>query len=356
MNNLGTGKGDPSRRRQRPKGQRPTGLEIWNGFARGLDAVAHALTWFFRKAAAFLVRAAHLGAALSVHGLSVVRGLAPTVRALCLALAFVLALGAALSAAPVARLLNTQTVSLVEDGIAAQIRTQSRTVADVLTEYDIALGEGDVVYPALSTEIGGGDEIQIRRALEVSVSADGQTHTVSLLNGTVGKALYLAGVSIDPDDIVYPALTETVSSGMDITVNRVTITEEVEQQRIPYHITYQDSADLYIGEEEMVRQGTEGVKEVTYRVVTVDGEETERLPGDGRIDFVPFHIRSRCFSRLWLTRMDWRCFAAASPPRRPAPWPLSCCLRADPHLPHRGKPLAYPFIQPFPWRWRDPPL
>ena len=87
MNNLGTGKGDPSRRRQRPKGQRPTGLEIWNGFARGLDAVAHALTWFFRKAAAFLVRAAHLGAALSVHGLSVVRGLAPTVRALCLALA-----------------------------------------------------------------------------------------------------------------------------------------------------------------------------------------------------------------------------------------------------------------------------
>ena len=75
---------------------------------------------------------------------------------------------------------------------------------------------------------------------------------------------------------IYPALTETVSSGMDITVNRVTITEEVEQQRIPYHITYQDSADLYIGEEEMVRQGTEGVKEVTYRVVTVDGEETER--------------------------------------------------------------------------------
>ena len=178
MNNLGTGKGDPSRRRQRPKGQRPTGLEIWNGFARGLDAVAHALTWFFRKAAAFLVRAVHLGAALSVHGLGVVRGLSPTVRALCLALAFVLALGAALSAAPVARLLNTQTVSLVEDGIAAQIRTQSRTVADVLTEYDIALGEGDVVYPALSTEIGGGDEIQIRRALEVSVSADGHTEII----------------------------------------------------------------------------------------------------------------------------------------------------------------------------------
>ncbi|MGI5884519.1 MAG: G5 domain-containing protein [Candidatus Spyradocola sp.] len=278
MNNLGTEKREPSRRPRRPRraGRRLTGLEIWNGFAHGLDVAAHAVSRFCRAAAAGLVRAAHVVAALSVHGLAIVRGLVPTTRMLCLALAFVLALGAALSAGPLARLFRTRTVGLVEDGLAAQIRTQSHTVADVLTEYDIALGEGDVVYPALSTELDAGSEILIRRALEVNVSADGQTHTVSLLNGTVGKALYLAGVTIDPDDIVTPALTETVSSGMDITVSRVTVTEEVEEQRIPYHITYQDSSDLYIGEEEMVRQGTEGVKEVTYRVVSIDGQETER--------------------------------------------------------------------------------
>ena len=269
MNNLGS---EPRTPHARPPRRRPTGLEVWNAFARALDATAHFVVWAVRKAA----RGLHLALALCIHGLAVVRALTPTVRALCLALAFVLALGLALGAAPARRLLTTRTVSFVEDGIAAQLRTQARTVADVLTEYDIALGEGDVVYPALSAELEAGDEIQIRRALEVRVRADGQTHTVSLLNGTVGKALYLAGVTVDADDIVYPARTELVSSGMDITVRRVEVHEETEEQRIPYHITYQDSDDLYIGEEEMVRQGSEGVKAVTYRVVHIDGAETER--------------------------------------------------------------------------------
>lgn len=33
---------------------------------------------------------------------------------------------------------------------------------------------------------------------------------------------------------------------------------------------------MYIGTEEKIKRGTEGVKEVTLRVVTVDGQETER--------------------------------------------------------------------------------
>ena len=89
-------------------------------------------------------------------------------------------------------------------------------------------------------------------------------------------ALYLAGVEVDSDDIVQPGTLENVSAGMEIVVNRVTISQESEKQRIPYHVTYQDDDTLYLGKEEMVKQGTEGVKEVTYRVVTVDGVETER--------------------------------------------------------------------------------
>ena len=91
----------------------------------------------------------------------------------------------------------------------------------------------------------------------------------------MSKALYLAGVEVDADDIVQPGKLESVSAGMEIVVNRVTISQESEKQRIPYHVTYQDDDDLYLGKEKMVKQGTEGVKEVTYRVVTVDGVETE---------------------------------------------------------------------------------
>ena len=200
----------------------------------------------------------------------------PTVRALCIAVACVAVLGGLLSIRPALRLLTAKKVTFSDDGLSVTVRTHSGTVADLLMEYNIVLGEGDVVYPELADPVKGGGEVLVRRAVSVSVSADGQTRRVSLLNGTVGKALYLAGVSVDADDIVTPALTESVTSGMEITVNRVDITTEVEQRRLKYRITYQDDDDLYIGTEEMVKQGSEGVKEVTLRVVTVDGVETER--------------------------------------------------------------------------------
>lgn len=278
MSNIGTDNQKSSRRKPsfHPPRKRPTGLEIWNGFVRGLEAVVHGVTYGLRTAGRWCVYAAHFLSAWSVHALGVVRELQPTLRALCAAITAVVVLGIALAVRPVGRLMTTKRVDLKQDGLTVQVRTQGRTVADVLTEYDIALGEGDVVYPELSETVTGGDEIMIRRAVEVSVYADGQTHTVSLLNGTVGKALYLAGVSVAPDDIVVPAVTEPVSSGMEITVSRVTIEEEKENKRIPYHITYQDDDSLYLGDEEMVKQGSEGVKEVTYRVVTINGVETER--------------------------------------------------------------------------------
>ena len=200
----------------------------------------------------------------------------PTVRALCIAVACVAVLGGVLSIRPALRLLTAKKVRLSDDGLTVSVRTHSGTVADLLMEYNIVLGEGDVVYPELADPVKGGGEVLVRRAVSVSVSADGQTHRVSLLNGTVGKALYLAGVKVDADDIVTPALTESVTSGMEITVNRVQINTEVEQRRLKYRVTYQDDDELYIGTEKMVKQGSEGVKEVTLRVVTVDGVETER--------------------------------------------------------------------------------
>ncbi len=260
MGNLGTTPKGPSR-----PGKRRGALEIWNAFVRGFEAAVFAVA-----------RGARRFFALCAHGLALVRELRPTLRALCLALAAVLALGAALSARPVSRLASTKGVLLKDDQCSVRLKTRASTVADLLSEYRIVLGEGDVIYPELSAPVGRGDEVMIRRAHHLSVTADGKTHAVALLNGTVDKALHLAGVAVDENDIVQPALDQQISPGMEITVSRVDIAEEVERRRIPYHITYQDDDDLYIGKEKMVKQGSEGVKEVTMRVVKVDGVETER--------------------------------------------------------------------------------
>lgn len=266
MSNIGTENKRDSRRNpiKRPR-KKPTALEVWNGFVRGFETVVNAI-----------IRVVVLVWSWCISGLHIVRGLQPTVRTLCIALVLVMVLGVVLSAGPVAQLMSTKQVMLSDDALNVQLKTRSGTVGQLLREYDITLGEGDVVYPTLSDPLKRGEEVIIRRAFSVSISVDGQKHSVSLLNGTVGKALYLAGVNISPQDIVQPELTQAVSSGMDITINRVQISTETENKRIPYHITYQDDSSMYIGKEEMIKQGSEGTKEVTLRVVTVDGVETER--------------------------------------------------------------------------------
>lgn len=265
MSNIGTQNRAPESQPNPPPHKRWNWARVWNTLVYGLDLAVRWTGWAFRVAIVFLRRQMRKVAAMQ-----------PTVRALCIAVASVMLAGTLLSIRPVARLLSAKEVGLSDDGRKVTVKTHSRTVADLLMEYNIVLGEGDVVYPELSDKLRGGEDVLVRRAVSVSVHADGRTHSVSLLNGTVGKALYLAGVSIDEDDIVTPAVTEPVSGGMEITVNRVEITNEVEEKRIKYRVTYQDDDDLYIGTEEMVRQGSEGVKKVTLRVVTIDGVETER--------------------------------------------------------------------------------
>ena len=260
MSTTGTQNREPRRRNARDGFVR-----AWNRLVGWIEIGLRWTVWALKVALVFCRRT-----------LRRVAQMQPTVRALCIAVACVAVLGGVLSIRPALRLLTAKKVRLSDDGLTVSVRTHSGTVADLLMEYNIVLGEGDVVYPELADPVKGGGEVLVRRAVSVSVSADGQTHRVSLLNGTVGKALYLAGVKVDADDIVTPALTESVTSGMEITVNRVDITTEVEQRRLKYRITYQDDDDLYIGTEEMVKQGSEGVKEVTLRVVTVDGVETER--------------------------------------------------------------------------------
>ena len=260
MSTTGTQNREPRRRNARDGFVR-----AWNRLVGWIEIGLRWTVWALKVALVFCRRM-----------LRRVAQMQPTVRALCIAVACVAVLGGVLSIRPALRLLTTKKVRLSDDGLAVTVRTHSGTVADLLMEYNIVLGEGDVVYPELADPVKGGGEVLVRRAVSVSVSADGQTHRVSLLNGTVGKALYLAGVKVDADDIVTPALTESVTSGMEITVNRVQINTEVEQRRLKYRVTYQDDDELYIGTEKMVKQGSEGVKEVTLRVVTVDGVETER--------------------------------------------------------------------------------
>lgn len=90
---------------------------------------------------------------------------------------------------------------------------------------------------------------------DLTVTVDGAQTPVSTDAATVGEALAQAGIVVDGDDIVTPAVSTATEPGLEVTVKRVETS------------TVTDATP----------HGIDGEVRTTFRVTTVDGVETERV-------------------------------------------------------------------------------
>jgi len=120
------------------------------------------------------------------------------------------ALGCALTCAACALLALTAAaavpplhdVVLATDGSAHAVTTRAETVGELLAEAGIALGEGDLVAPALTAPLTDGTVVRISRARSVTLVVDGASS--ALRTHLTGPAAILAsaGYSLSPRDRV----------------------------------------------------------------------------------------------------------------------------------------------------------
>ena len=94
---------------------------------------------------------------------------------------------------------------------------------------------------------------------------------------SVTDALDLAGVRLGPLDRVVAPQSGAVVSGDVIRVLRVTESAAVVQEPIPFAVTTVADLSLTAGRSFVVTPGTAGLALNTYRVVSVDGVEAERI-------------------------------------------------------------------------------
>jgi uncharacterized protein YabE (DUF348 family) len=228
---------------------------------------------------------------------------------------------------------STMTLSL--DGKAREIRTGGQTVAEVLEEEGIELGQYDVVAPSLDSSVNDGSRIAVSFARPLRLSVDGKTfrrwvtatsvatamdqigirtedarlsasrgasidrdgmslrvvtpkRLTLVLAGrapvkrniaamTVREALRLRDVDLDRNDIVRPSRGATVRDGDRIVLQRVNVLRKrVNDETVGYSTVTRASSALYRGEERVVRGGRPGSRDVVYRVRTVNGEVVSR--------------------------------------------------------------------------------
>jgi resuscitation-promoting factor RpfB len=250
-----------------------------------------------------------------------------------LAAALVLALGAALLVVTSAGASMTLTL----DGDAREIRSDGRTVAEVLEDEGVELGKHDVVTPGLDSQVREGSRIAVQFGRPLELTVDGKTtrhwvtadsvasameqigvrHDDARLSAsrgasidrdgmsltvvtpkqltfvvagrkpvkrkvaamTVAQALKLRDVKFDRDDVVRPSRGAVVRDGDKIVLDRVEVFQRrVNDEPIGYSTVTRSDDSIYKGEERVVRPGRSGHRDVVYRVRTVNGKVVSRTP------------------------------------------------------------------------------
>src|SRR6478752_5745297 len=231
-------------------------------------------------------------------------------RAALIALATVAVLAVAGTTFGYAALSKSVTLSL--DGKSEQVTAMGGTVGDVLDSQGIDLGPHDIVAPGVDEKVSDGSRITVRfgRPLKLDVDGNKQTYWVTSTKvadalGEIGRRFTGAelstsrGGSIDREglklDVVTPK-TLTVKIGAKKPVKRTVTALTVEDalkdlhvngESIGYDTVNKDDSSMLEGHSKVVRSGSEGLRNVTYRLVYRNGELAVRKVLDSQVTRAP---------------------------------------------------------------------
>ena len=237
------------------------------------------------------------------------------------------------TAAAYATMSRTVTVSV--DGKASEVRTFGDNVGEVLASKGIEPDSHDSVVPGVDAPVKDGSRIAVRLGRPLALSIDGEKRTIWTTATKVSSALEQVGVrfggaalsvsrsanidrsgmalslttpkkvalkvaddkvekhnvpattvgdllsevdaGVDRNDIVRPSRSTELTDGTRVVVTKIgTRTKRVPRETIPASVTERKDDSMMEGESETVREGSNGVRDVTYKVRFRNGEVVKR--------------------------------------------------------------------------------
>jgi uncharacterized protein YabE (DUF348 family) len=171
-----------------------------------------------------------------------------------------------------------KTVTIDVDGQQQQLKGfQFGTIKELLGKQGIQVKKEDLVQPAESTKIADGTNIVVKHAKSVVVQ-DGTKESVSVNTqaSTVADLLKELKISVGESDKTSMEVTAAVKSGQSIKITRRTEQVSSADETIPFQTERQPDAEIYTGTEKVLTPGVEGKATLTTKVVLEDGKEVDR--------------------------------------------------------------------------------
>jgi uncharacterized protein YabE (DUF348 family) len=167
-------------------------------------------------------------------------------------------------------------VEMVIDNEKKTIWTTADTVAEVLTEQEIALKEFDEVDPKPEEAIKSNMSIAIQKAFQLTLNNGGTKNKVWTTSTTVADFLAGQGITLQPLDRVEPTLDASVKENAIINVVRIEKVTDVVEEPINFAVVTRKDAKLQKGKEKVVSNGQKGLLTKEYEVILENGKEVSR--------------------------------------------------------------------------------
>jgi uncharacterized protein YabE (DUF348 family) len=221
-----------------------------------------------------------------------------------------------------------KSVDLRIDGRDQHVRTAAADVRGVLADAGVKVGEHDIIAPDLESPVKSGAEVVVRRGhlLHLSVNgkakdvwvnadsvaealsqlgydsknfvsvsrskrldaatvdlsintpkrvtftADGKSRSFVTAAPTVYEAIADAGIYLGPGDRMSATGTSALKNNQVIRIQRVSYGKSVEQVAVAFQTVEQQDSSAFVGSESVITPGQDGVSQVTYQLVYVDGK------------------------------------------------------------------------------------
>ncbi|MEU2162946.1 ubiquitin-like domain-containing protein [Streptomyces sp. NPDC019208] len=162
-------------------------------------------------------------------------------------------------------------VTLTIDGRSRQVWTTARTVEEALRQVGVRANGASMSVSRSRSISRTGLDVDVLTERTVTLLADGRARTIRTNAATAREAVEAAGITLGDLDTTSVPPDSFPRDGQTITVMRISDTEEVRDEPIPYDTVRTDDPGLHRGTEVVARAGRAGARRVTYSVRTVNG-------------------------------------------------------------------------------------
>ena len=181
---------------------------------------------------------------------------------------------------------RNKVVNVSIDGVDRVVHTTGLTVADVIDQLDLSEKAQIAQGPALSLAALS-TPIDISTPKDISIKADGKTKKLSTTAETVADALAEAKLTVGKDDELSVKPGEEITDGMKLKIVRIETKTITETKKVEHGTDTVKDSDATVGTKKTLTKGEDGERTLTYTLTLRDGKESDRELASDKITTKP---------------------------------------------------------------------